>query len=192
MFDILQILLWSITYVLIIVAGFLSSDFKKVSMPYVAGVLNFAWEFCALWNSKGFWGHILWLSLDLFIVFFGYRYAACAKSKLIYTLSLIASTVLLLAVFTLPNGTLISVFAIDLIMAIWFIVDQKRLSPKLMIPIAATKLLGDLFAGIYYANMSDFVLVAAIIVFICNLFYLCMCMESSGRVKTKSRKSKLS
>ena len=67
MLDNLQIIFWSVTYVLIIAAGWRSRARKQVSMPYVAGVLNFGWELCALQQSQGFWGHILWLGLDVVI-----------------------------------------------------------------------------------------------------------------------------
>lgn len=95
MLDTLQVIFWSITYVLIIIAGFQSQEIRKVSMPYIAGVLDFAWEICALYNSQGFWGHILWFALDLIIVFFGFRYAKSSIHRNKYIVSIIISTLFL-------------------------------------------------------------------------------------------------
>ena len=39
-FGILTVLFWSITYIFIVIAGFYSKKERKVSMPYVSGVLN--------------------------------------------------------------------------------------------------------------------------------------------------------
>ncbi len=67
--DILTVVFWSIAYLMIIYAGFRSIAIKKVSMPYIAGVTNIAWEICALYWTSGFWGYWLWVITDLFIVF---------------------------------------------------------------------------------------------------------------------------
>lgn len=79
MLDTMQILLWSVAYVLIIAAGFLSRDTRKVAIPYAASVMNFAWEACALQLTKDFWGHYFWFGLDLFIVGFAFFYLLPAK-----------------------------------------------------------------------------------------------------------------
>ena len=50
---------------------------------------------------------------------------------------------------------MISGFAIDLIMAVMFLVDRKRLPPELKVPIALFKLIGDLCGGIYYGRNCD-------------------------------------
>ena len=180
MLDTLQILFWSITYVLVIIAGFLSRNIRKVSMPYVAGILNFGWEICALCNSNGFWGHILWLSLDLLIVFWGVFYLQSNYQRIIYILALTVCTVGLWYVFMIPAGMLISVFVIDLIMAINFLIQRKKLSLKMKTPIAITKLLGDTFAGLYYAPQSNLIGIIACVVFMCNICYLYLCLEESG------------
>lgn len=184
MLDTLQIIFWSITYVLIIIAGFLSRNVRKISMPYIAGVLNFAWEVCALYNSQGFWGHVLWLSLDLIIVFWGFAYIKSSVCKAGYGVSLLICTLILLYVFTFPKGMLFSVFIIDLIMAITYLAYRKKLSPKLKVPIAIMKLLGDACAGLYYAPQSNLVGIIACIVFMCNVCYLYLCVEETrGQIK---------
>lgn len=179
MLDTLQIVLWSVTYVLVIIAGFQSRKIKRVSMPYLAGILNFAWEICALLNSRGFWGHALWITLDIFIVFLGICFAKSNKHRVQYILSITAFTLILMYIFTNPAGMLFSVFVIDLVMAISFLADRKKLSPKLKVPIAVTKLLGDAFAGLYYAPQSNLVGIIAGIVFMCNVCYLYLCIEET-------------
>ena len=67
-------------------------------------------------------------------------------------------------------------FVIDLIMAIVFLVQIKQISPYLKIPVAATKLIGDLFAGLFYFKVLKLVAVIAVIVFLCNLAYLVLCI----------------
>ena len=79
-----------------------------------------------------------------------------------------------------PAGMLISVFVIDLIMAINFLIQRKKLSPKMKTPIAITKLLGDTFAGLYYAPQSNLIGIIACVVFMCNICYLYLCLEESG------------
>ncbi len=199
MLDILQVLFWSITYVLIIIAGFKSQKIKMVSMPYIAGVLNFAWEFIALNLTKGInFGHISWFALDLFIVFIGYRFLVERKRKAIYLTAILIFVILLKYIFSLNNGMLISVFVIDLIMAIVYLVQIKQMSPYLKIPVAATKLIGDLFAGLFYFKELKLVAVITVLVFICNSLYLFLCIKEYKttdkkvyyRIEKKQRKKR--
>jgi len=98
----------------------------------------------------------------------------------LYAISILISTALLQYIFTIQSGMLISAFVIDLIMAVCYLVDRKKLSSKLKIPIAFTRLLGDLFAGVFYAPESIFIVIVAVIVFFCNLSYLYLCIEETG------------
>ncbi len=191
MLNILTIVFWIFTYLLIIISGYHSRSIKRVSMPYVAGVLNFAWEACAVFSSHGYWGHILWLGLDFIIVYFGFRFLTTNKQKFLYAGMLIITTFFIYIVFLLPNGMLISVFAIDLIMAICYIVQAKEISPHFKISIAATKFTGDLFAGLLCFRDSAFVAIATCLIFFCNLFYLCFCLEEKNDTLTKGKKKRI-
>ncbi len=178
MFDDLQALFWSITYILVIVAGFKSQKFRRVSMPYLAGVLNFAWEFTALNLTRGSnFIHISWFGLDLLIVYIGYNFLKDKKGKILYLTTIFVLSILLRYLFNLNSGMLISVFVIDLIMAITYLFQFKQMSPYLKIPVAITKLIGDLFAGLYYYNELKLVAVIAVMVFICNSIYLLLCIR---------------
>lgn len=177
MLDVVQILMWSVTYVLVIVSGIQNREEKKVAMPYFAGILNFAWEACALQQYQGFWGHIFWLGLDMGIVYFGFSYLPSLKCKALYAGAIYVAILALSYLFALPNGMLISVFVIDLILALNYLTARKKLSDKQKLPIAVTKLLGDLFAGIYYAPKLPAVAVMTILVLICNLLYVYLCYQ---------------
>jgi hypothetical protein len=78
-------------------------------------------------------------------------------------------------IFAFPDGILISGFAIDLIMAVMFLVNRERLSPELKVPIALFKLIGDLCGGIYYGRNSGIVAIIAAMVLLCNGCYLWLC-----------------
>lgn len=177
MLDNLQIVFWSVTYVLIIAAGWRSRDRKQVSIPYVAGLLNFGWELCALQQSQGFWGHILWLGLDAVIYSIGFLFLDAGKRWKLYLY--IALTYVIMSgcwfLFALPDGMLNSSFLIDLIMAVMFLVDRKRLSPELKVPIAVFKLIGDIVAGVFYGPGRPVVAMFAVVVLFCNLCYLWLC-----------------
>ena len=176
MFDVLQFLFWSITYVLIIIASFSSRQLKMVSIPRLAALQNFSWEFCALLSSGGLLGHILWFSLDLIIIIFCFLYTPTRKGRYIYATALVAGFILFRIIFSIPNGMLYSSFVIDFLMAIYFLFSQKQLSPSLKLPIGITKFIGDLFAGLYYAPQSPFICMLAICVFISNLIYIYLCI----------------
>lgn len=81
MLDTLTSLFGAVTYILIIIAGIHNRSAKQISMPYVAGALNFGWEICALYTSHGYWGHFLWLVLDIIIVYFGFCFLSFMKKK---------------------------------------------------------------------------------------------------------------
>ncbi len=177
MLDYLQVIFWSVTYILIIIAGFKSQRLKMVSMPYMAGVLNFAWEAIALKNSAGNdLGHILWFSLDVVIVYISYKYLDDKKMKIIYVGMICAFIVLLNYIFEISDGMLISVFVIDIIMAVVYLLRIKKISPYLKIHIAVTKLIGDTFAGLFYAEEMKLIAVIALLVFVCNTVYLILCI----------------
>lgn len=169
MFDILQIILWSIAYLLIILATFKNKDHKLISIPYSAAILNFTWEINALIKSKGMWAHILWVSLDLLIIIY-LIYTLNNKKKVIFILFIALNIILLNYLFTLTNGVLLSCFMIDLIMAIVFLVNYKNMSKTFKISIALCKMLGDLFAWQYY-KYNEIVNIIGIIVLIINFIY---------------------
>lgn len=178
MLDTLQIIFWSITYILIILSGVQNVHDRKAAIPGLAVIQNLAWETTALIYSHGFWGHILWFLLDLIIFFLALYFVFPRKSRFVlYILGTILLCISFYDVFSRQNGMLYSSFIIDLLMAIYYLIERKALSPKLKVPIAFTKLAGDIFAGFHYAPQSKFVAILAGAVFLCNLYYLYLCLE---------------
>lgn len=186
-FDYLQIVFWSITYLLIIYNGFRYKD-DNPQMPFIVGALNFAWETNALSVSHGFWGHIVWLLLDTFILCQNIRRLK-PRMRYVYISCVALSIAVLFVVFRSQeiDGMGISAFLIDLIIAVEYVVASKKISCHGKVSIAVTRFLGDAFAWIYYAKLSVFVRVVGICVFLLNLLYLCICMEHSSR-KNKYRR----
>ena len=100
-------------------------------MPLIAGSLNFAWEINALLLSRGFYGHVLWTGLDVLIVVHNVRFLEKGKRKK-YLLLIVVFILVLYGMFRIPNvdGQRISVFAIDLIMAIEYVLCAKQIAPQ--------------------------------------------------------------
>jgi len=175
---ILTLLFWSIAYILIVIAGFFSRKVRKVSMPYIASVLNAAWEIAATIYTHGNPGFIIWFIIDVFILFWGFIFSPSVKKKIIYCASVLLSTCILLVAFEKSTTAfLFTVYLIDVIMAFEFLVKRTKLSSKFKIAIAVTKLLGDLFAGLTFSYMYDFVIVFATVSFVCNCIYLIACIK---------------
>lgn len=152
-------------------------------MPLLAGSLNLAWEINALVLSNAFWGHILWLGLDVFIIAINTYNLRRISSRILYCLMTVAFAVFLRQIFLVPHvdGVLISVFAIDFIMAVDFLINARKISLNGKILIASTKLLGDFFAWLTYANASLYVTVIGAIVFLINLYYIAICLDESAK-----------
>lgn len=168
--DDIQVVFWSITYILSIVYALRK---KTHIIPHPAILCNLAWETVAL-LCHGMIGHIVWFSLDVVIAFlFLLRVRYSKKAKAAWIICLLFMIAVLWKVFRGSNGMLISVFAIDLLMAILFCLKlwRDRSGSILGLCIAVTKLIGDLAAWCVYSHNS-FVYVTGIVVLICNIAYL--------------------
>ena len=202
MFDILQIILRTLTYALIIGFGLRYRKMPVVFMPLLAGTLNFAWEINSLiyqWaiSQKLNFGCLVWTVLDIVIYIQNVRYLIISKKKniriVLYLLLLPGFIALFYMMFRLPgfNGQLIIAFVIDCIMAVEFLACVKKISSHGRIPIAITKLFGDLFAWFYYMKFSNFVVFIGVVVFLLNLLYLAFCLEENAALsKKKSRRGR--
>ena len=185
MLDHLLVIFWSLAYLLIIAAGWKSRELRLVSIPHGAVLLNFAWEACALQFFGGLWSHCLWFGLDVVIFTIGFLFLKSRKHCIFYAAVHLSVFFLLWYVFTLPQGIPLSAFIIDLLMAMLFLLERRRLSPILQVPIAICKLLGDACAGIFYGKDSGIVAAIAIAVFLCNGWYLWLCCKKHRLFKGK-------
>lgn len=186
MLDYLQILFWTITYGLIVFYSIRYYAEHQILMPILAGSLNLAWEANALIGSNGFWGHVVWLLLDIIIYWINVSEIQSIHRKLGYLLWTIASFTLLYFIFRIPNvnGKLVSVYIIDMIMAAEYLICIKKISLRGKKTIAITKLIGDLCAWLFYYKYSWIVGVSGFIVLILNLTYLITCFEN-GQCKRR-------
>ena len=176
MIAILYVAFWTLTYIFIILAGYGSRHIKMVSMPYIAGIMNLAWEICAVITNPKFWGYYPWILLDLIIAYIGYRFLNNKKERQIYIIVILLTTALLYFCSILSKFTFIlSVYFIDLIMAILYILQFQKISPTLKITIAITRLFGDLFAAVEVLQSPLNELYPLVIsVLICNITYFIM------------------
>lgn len=172
MFDALSVIFWGITYILIVVFSIKNRTSKIRSISLLPPILNFSWELNALIVSQGFWGHIVWLGLDVLVVIACVAFINGLKKQLLYLAALPLGALLFYLLFRVDMGMLMSSFVIDLIMAVCFFVERKKLLRDGKIIIAITKLLGDLAAVIHYAPYSIIILIIGICVFVLNTAYL--------------------
>lgn len=187
-FDITQIVFWSVTYVLMIGYGVKYRYEGKPFIPLLPGCLNLAWEINA--GLEGWLlGSILWLVLDLVIFIQNMKILKNNRKRILYICALIAVTGILYFVFRIPeaDGKLYSVFIIDIIMAVFFIVKVNYLSQHGRIAIACTKLIGDLFAWIVYSKDSTAVSIIGLLVLLLNIMYLAVCLEKQSKTKIKRK-----
>ncbi len=174
-FDLINLIMWSVTYFLIIIQNIIHREKKAMLMPCIAGCFNLAWEINAFISSGGFWGHWLWLLLDICILIFTCRYLKATNRKpWLYLLLILFVAIVFAFIFRVPNfyGMLLSSFVIDLWMAVEFVICLKAIPHYGKISIAFSKLLGDIGAAIAYSSESPFIMVAGIIVFFLNSYYL--------------------
>lgn len=201
MVDVLQVIFWTATYVSVIFYGIKYRNPPSLLMPLLAGTLNFAWEVNALIYrfevlGKLNWGCLVWAILDIAIYILNIRYLIIKSKKhspiILYVLLLPIVGIVFYALFRLPNfnGQLLTSFLIDLIMAAEFIIYGKRISLHGKFLIGITKLLGDLFAWLYYMRNSIPVMIIGAAVFLLNLFYLAFCLDEMAAAIIPEKKGR--
>lgn len=188
MADLLQVVLWTVAYVLIIVGGIKYRGERKMFMPLLAGSLNFTWELNAL-ISRGGYGHIVWFALDIFIMIYNLMIISL-KKRIVYIFQIVVFAFLFKLLFQNDhyNLMLLSSFFIAVIMAIEYLVFAKKISTHLKIPIAVTSCLGNVFAWIGYFQQSVLVEITRVVLIILQLIYIAYCLEESSRINVKGKK----
>ena len=189
MFDYLQGIFWSLTYICLIIYAI---KFKAHGIPLVAICLNFAWETVALANSVHNRDlssiliiHILWFSLDLIIVnlflFQETRIYENKKPKLIFIISYIC-LVMCFWIFFEKGYMLLLSYLSDLIMAIafyFFVLFDRVKQHCISYLVGFFKFFGDMFAWLYYRD-AVYIEVIGIIVLICNIAYIVVLLKKSN------------
>lgn len=181
MLDVVNLVTWSITYLLIIFSCKNQKDTPKRAIPLLPVVLNFTWELVALIHSDAFWGHVAWFGLDILVIDSNLM-SLSKRKQVIYVLSTIPCAILFSLIFKY-GWMLESSFAINLIMSVCFLVEKKHLLKKRKILIATTKFIGTLAATGYY-SFSKFVLIVGILVAALDVVYLyCCIMERNEEIQ---------
>lgn len=153
-------------------------------MPLIPGSICIAWELNALIISRGLWVHVLWLGLDVFIFILNIYNIAKLRNRILYITMTVFWAVFFAFLFRITAFDLmfISSFLLDLGIAVGYVIKAKDISRHGQIPIAITKLLGDMCACIFYSQFSNLIVVIGIIVFLLNLYYLAKCLDLAARV----------
>jgi len=175
-YDVLQVIVWSATYVLIIVCNIRTGS---TGIPPVSMINNFAWETMAIvYDFKvspvSAVIHRSWFFLDLIILITYLKFCKPGDSKkkhllIIYILELLILWVLF---FHTNTGMLISSFVADIYMATEYFVyvyRNKLVTNLNLVFICYFKLIGDVFAWLFYKNLSQFAMVVGIAAMILNI-----------------------
>lgn len=165
-------------YVGIVYYSFRYKNEEKIFMPFIAGLLDFAWEVNAVIVSHGYWAHILWISLDVFILIYNIYLLKKLKRQISYGMAVLLLTAVLYVVFQRASGgMLISSFIIDIIMITEYVVTFKQISSRGKTLIGVLKLLGDFSAWVENLKYSNIVFAIGGFVLILNIYYVYMCIE---------------
>ena len=177
-FDLLQVVFWSITYVLIVVFGIIK---RKTFMPIVAALFNISWElnsllsdfFCVRIPIVAL-GHFVWIGLDFLIITIAIFYYVDNNKKMLLSFIFLPFIIIgLYFIFKINYGQLYSSFIIDLLVAICYLFVSFKEKDNIIefIIIGITRFIGDFFAFIMY-RQDTLVNIIGIIVFVINAIYL--------------------
>lgn len=176
-FQVATVIVWSVAYVMIIIASFLDRKEKKLASPYFCSALNVSWEAVALIKTGGFFGYIIWLTLDVFIFFFACN-SLSGRKRIIYVIGTFTSLGVFSFLFYINgHGLLFTAFFLDVIIAIDYLLHMNSISPILRIPIAVARLLGSIFAGCAYGFQFSYASAFACVSVFYNGMFLVKCIR---------------
>lgn len=174
MFDVISVLAWGVTYLLIIFSCKKQEGTPKRAIPFLPPLLNLSWELVALIHSEAFWGHVVWFGLSILVFDSCLMTIKNLKKQFLYA-AVFGPLAILFSLIFMLGGMLISSFAINVVMSVCFWFDRKNLLPKRKISIAITKLVGTLAATIHYAPMSGIVGIMGAVILFFDIAYLMYC-----------------
>lgn len=154
----------------------------NMMMPFLACIINFAWEICAVLENRGYWGNSIWLALDIGIYILNIEVIwKRARNPVRYiALYLIVTVVCVLsgfAIFRFAYGMVYSSFIVNLLDSLIFVLFVKSISLRAKITVAVTKMIGTFCATLFYGQDSLFIAVTGSAIFLLDLFYLACCFE---------------
>lgn len=145
---------------------------KRIYIPLQSVILNLSWEIISVLEDSFYWMNLIWLISEAVIFLISYLHIQKQKNRILF---LFLSVALFHFIFEINAGKLVSSFVIDIIMAVSFLAERRRIAEPGRLPIAYTKWIGDLGALFHYAHLSIAVLIIGISVAIINFLYILWC-----------------
>lgn len=192
-FDFLQVLFWNAAYFTIIwcIVKHRNTTQKQCYIPIAACFLNFGWEIAGTIILKWQWQVAVWLILDSIIFIYCAYCLDSVASKVFFVLSEAGFAFACYELFQNVSGTMATTaFVIDLIMALLFVIRFRMISHNCRLLIGILKMLGDAFAWLAYANVSNLILILGLCVFLVNLLYISCCIEFTPNRKKHMHRRK--
>ncbi len=188
-FDYLSYFFWSFAYLLVIIYGIRDWSCYQVRMPVAVGAVCFAWELTSVFfGNDVVFGHLVWFLLDAVILIINICILWHQKRHPgLYILYVLAMILAMWFVFSIPafQGMLYSSFLLDAVISVEYLRKVKTIDSKGKLAIGMMRLLGDFPAWIGYFRLSVMVAVLGLIVFVCNLLYICCCLEENKVARNK-------
>ena len=193
--DYIEAFLWAIAYALIALVGLVNKEDQRLAIPKISLLVNFAWEVASIFElggsylNHGSFGRFAWLIFDIAIVFSVYfknkHLPDFGKKAIRWIILWFVLTAMFYTGFKSHELFMpYSAFVIDIEMAILFFVQRKKLDPSLRIYIAATKLMGDILAGLYCSIAIHYgIAVITIGSFVFNVLYLIYAVREAKQKK---------
>lgn len=181
--DYVEAFFWTVTYMFIAFVGLVNKDDRRLAMPKVAVLTNFAWEVASIIDMNGTYfaqGSFIrasWLIFDILILLAVFRknkgLPDFRRNALRWIIPWLAVTVFFTVGFRTHDLFMpISAFIIDIEMAILFWFQRKSFDPSLRLFIAISKLFGDILAGVYCSVIHPSIIVMAVCAACFNIMYL--------------------
>lgn len=169
---------WTMAYGLMVRNDLKYGHDQGVYMPLVPGALNLSWELCSVYSSATL-GRLAWLCLDLAIFVFNISTIRRTSNKCIYIVfTATACLVLQLAIVSMNvDCLLLSSFAINLSIGLFYLIDIRQISKHNVYLIALLRTFGDLFAWMAYGNMSAFISVVGFAELLLNVLFFAARVE---------------
>ena len=183
--DYTEAFFWTLTYIVIAFTGFINKDDKRICIPIVTLWINFSWETASIIYSvnQGFdifdQGHFIrfsWFFFDLFILYIFFKKSDFSKKipclVLYFSLFFILTPTFFYSFNNIEFGMPITAFIIDALMEIFFWFGRKKLDPSNRLQVGICKILGDLFAGIFFGPVHTVVVILACTAFFFDVLYI--------------------
>ena len=169
---------WTMAYGLMVRNSWKYGHDQGLYMPLVPGALNLSWELCPVFSSATL-GRLAWLCLDFAIFVFNISAIKRMSNKCIYiAFAATACLILQLAVVNITvDFLLLSSFATNLSIGLFYLIDIRHISKHNVYLIALLRTFGDLFAWMAYGNLSAFIFFTGLTELLLNVLFFAARIE---------------